>query len=54
MGPWELYDRDFKMAFTADSRTDYILEVSIEPDAILKDTEGYVLFSSGGHEGFSL
>ena len=51
--PWELYDRDSKMDFTPDSRKEYILEVGIEPDAILKDTEGYVLFRSGGHEGFS-
>ena len=44
---------DKNVGFTADSRKKYILEVSIEPDAVLKDYEGYVLFRSGGHEGIS-
>jgi hypothetical protein len=54
LGPWELYDRDFKMAFTADSQAHYTLDVSIQPDTMLKDDQGFVLFRSGGHEGISL
>ena len=49
-GPWELYDED-AVYFTPDERTEYILEISINPDSILKDAEGYVLFRGGGHEG---
>jgi hypothetical protein len=47
-GPWELYDPK-TVNFTPDSR-EYILEVVINPDPILKDGEGFVLFRGGGHE----
>jgi hypothetical protein len=49
-GPWELYDEQ-TVDFTPDSRIEYILEIAINPDPILNDAEGYVLFRSGGHEG---
>ncbi len=49
-GPWELYDEN-AVYFTPDDRTEYILEITIAPDPILKDVEGYVLFRGGGHEG---
>jgi hypothetical protein len=50
LGPWELYDRDFKSSFAANSNVEYTLEINIEPDPALKDDEGYVLFRSGGKE----
>lgn len=53
-GPWELYDRDFKMAFAADRQEHYTLDVVVQPDPMLKDDQGYVVFRSGGHEGVSL
>ena len=48
-----LYDLS-KLGFTANPRASYTLDVSIEPGAVLKDYEGYVLFTSGGHEGVSI
>jgi hypothetical protein len=51
--PPGLYDFS-NSGFITDPRKQYILEVNIEPDAILKDDEGYVMLRSGGHEGFSL
>lgn len=47
-----LYDLS-KVYFTSDSRTKYVLEVSIDPDTVLRDYESYVLIRSGGHEGIS-
>jgi hypothetical protein len=48
-----LYDLS-KVYFISDSRKKYVLEVSIDPDTVLKDYEGYVLIRSGGHEGISI
>lgn len=44
----ELYD-ERTVNFTPDGR-EYTLEVTIDPDPILKDDEGYVLIRGGGHE----
>lgn len=44
----ELYD-DRTVNFNPDGR-DYILEVTINPDPILKNDEGCVLIRGGGHE----
>ncbi|HXR03255.1 MAG TPA: hypothetical protein VN836_00935 [Verrucomicrobiae bacterium] len=52
-GPPCLYDFS-KFGFKTDRREGYTLEVTINPDATLKDDEGYVLLRSGGHEGISL
>jgi hypothetical protein len=51
-GPWELYDEK-TINFTPDSR-EYVLEITIDPDPMLKDNEGYVLFRGGGHEPVSI
>ena len=51
-GPRELYDEK-TVNFTPDSR-EYILEITIDPDLMLKDDEGYVLFRGGGHEPISI
>jgi hypothetical protein len=47
-GLHELYDEQ-TVFFTPDSR-EYILEITIDPDPMLKDDRGYVLFRGGGHE----
>jgi len=47
-GPWALYDQD-AVNFTPKSR-EYLLEVTIEPDPLLKGTQGYVLIRGGGRE----
>ena len=46
--PW-LYDS--KTFFTTSSIKEYILDVNIIPDPMLKDNDGYVLFRSGGWGG---
>ncbi len=51
-GPWELYDPK-TVDFIPDSR-EYILEIVINPDPILKDDEGFVLFRGGGREPISI
>ena len=48
-----LYDEEHN-GFSANPSKKYVLEVSIEPDEALKDYNGYVLFTSGGHEGISV
>jgi hypothetical protein len=50
--PSELYDEQ-AINFTPDSR-EYTLEVTIDPDPILKDDEGYVLIRGGGREPISI
>lgn len=50
--PWELYD-ERAVNFTPDSR-EYILDVTVDPDPILKDAIGYVLIEGGGHEPVSI
>ena len=51
-GRHELYD-ERTVNFTPDSRQ-YILEVTIVPDPMLKDDAGYILFRGGGHESVSI
>lgn len=51
-GMYELYDE--KTAFFMPNAGEYILEVSIDPDPMLKDDEGYVLFKGGGHDPVSI
>lgn len=51
-GPHELYDEK-TVNFTPDSR-EYTLEVTINPDPMLKDDVGYVMFRGGGHEPVSI
>jgi hypothetical protein len=53
LGPWELYDFQ-NVHFTPNSSAEYMLEIKIEPDSLLKDDEGYVLLRGGGHEGISI
>jgi hypothetical protein len=48
----ELYD-DHSMGFTLDDR-DYVLEITITPDAALNSDKGYVLFQGVGHEPISI
>ena len=52
-GPWELYDHDH-IEFRPKRDTEYTLEISIDPDSLLKDDEAYVLLRGGGHEGLSI
>lgn len=49
-----LYDKKWKMAFTPENGTEYILEVDIKPDAILRTNDGYVRLQGGGHEGWAI
>lgn len=49
-GPWDLYD-DKTSAFMPDDR-EYVLEVAIDPDPILKDVGGYVFIRGVGSEPF--
>jgi hypothetical protein len=49
--PW-LYDS--KTFFTVNRSMEYVLEVSIDPDPTLRDTDGYVLLRSGGWEPISM
>jgi hypothetical protein len=51
LGPEYRGLHDFKVK---NRQAHYILDVVIEPDPPLKDDPGYVLFTSGGHEGISL
>jgi hypothetical protein len=51
-GPWELYNEQM-VNFMPDSQ-EYVLEVIIDPDPILKDDNGYVLLRGGGHEPVSV
>lgn len=48
-GPWELYDSQ-TVYFTPDRR-DYILELAIDTDPLLKDEQGYVFIRGGVREG---
>ena len=50
--PAELYDS--KTFFTTSIVKEYILDVSIVPDPILKNDKGYILFRSGGWEPISI
>jgi hypothetical protein len=49
---WELYDKQ-SVNCSLDSR-EYVLEVTIHPDPILNDDNGYVLLRGGGHEPVSV
>ncbi|HEY4415347.1 MAG TPA: hypothetical protein VGO57_06610 [Verrucomicrobiae bacterium] len=48
----ELYDRR-SMGCALDGR-DYVLEITVTPDAILSPDKGYILFQGGGHEPISI
>jgi hypothetical protein len=53
LGPWDLYD-EHSVNFIPKSGAEYILDIKIESDSLLKDDEGYVLLRGGGHEGISI
>lgn len=51
-GRHELYDE--KTVFFTPDNGEHILEITIDPDPMLKDDEGYVLIRGGGHEPVSV
>lgn len=52
-GESELY-ASHNVSFKPTKGMEYVLEISMNPDPMLKDEVGYVLLRGGGHEGISI